>query len=85
LLALVSTAAVLLRFRTASLGDIQLRLASLEAALSDESWCAAACAPTGFWGSTQAVAPTDRRGSPGLDCDSISSCPGSPCLWISNA
>ena len=36
LLALVSTAAVLLRFRTASLGDIQLRLASLEAALSDE-------------------------------------------------
>jgi hypothetical protein len=36
LLALVSTAAVFLRFRTASLGDIQLRLASLEAALSDE-------------------------------------------------
>ena len=37
LLALVSTAAVFLRFRTASLGDIQLRLASLEAALSEES------------------------------------------------
>ncbi len=36
LLALVSTAAVFLRFRTASLGDIQLRLASLEAVLSEE-------------------------------------------------
>ena len=36
LLALVSTTAVFLRFRTASLGDIQLRLASLEAALSSE-------------------------------------------------
>ena len=36
LLALVSTGAVFLRFRTASLGDIQLRLASLEAVLSEE-------------------------------------------------
>jgi len=36
LLALVSTAAVFLRFRTASLADIQLRLAALEAVLSEE-------------------------------------------------
>jgi hypothetical protein len=37
LLALVSTAGVFLRFRTASLADIQLRLATLEAMLSEES------------------------------------------------
>ena len=36
LLALVSTAAVFMRFRTASLGDIQLRLASLETALAGD-------------------------------------------------
>lgn len=36
LLALVSTVGVFLRFRTASLADIQLRLATLETMLSDE-------------------------------------------------
>lgn len=36
LLALVSTVGVFLRFRTASLADIQLRLAILEAMLSEE-------------------------------------------------
>jgi hypothetical protein len=37
LLALVSTVGVFLRFRTASLADIQLRLAILESMLSEES------------------------------------------------
>ena len=37
LLALMSTAGVFLRFRTASLADIQLRLATLEAMLSEEN------------------------------------------------
>ena len=37
LLALVSTVGVFLRFRTASLGDIQLRLATLETLLSAPS------------------------------------------------
>jgi len=37
LLALVSTVGVFLRFRTASLADIQVRLASLEAALTTEN------------------------------------------------
>lgn len=37
LLALVSTASVFLRFRTASLADIQLRLATLEAMLSEDN------------------------------------------------